>query len=71
MRASAILPRIFLTLACAAALYAHADDIDVIDARLAASEEGLLLSADFGFEFNARLGERGQWVPCTSSSSSN
>jgi hypothetical protein len=57
MRASAILPRIFLALACAVALYAHADDIEVIDARLAASEEGLLLSADFGFEFNARLGE--------------
>jgi hypothetical protein len=57
MRASAILPKFLLALACAAALCARADDIEVIDARLAASEEGLLLSADFGFEFNARLGE--------------
>jgi hypothetical protein len=57
MRASAILSRIFLLLTCAAALCARADDIEVIDARLAASEEGLLLSADFAFEFSARLGE--------------
>lgn len=46
-----------MALACAAALCAHADDIEVIDARLAASEEGLLLSADFDFEFNSRLSE--------------
>jgi hypothetical protein len=57
MRASAILPKFLLALACAAALCARADDIEVIDARLAAAEEGLLLSADFGFEFNARLSE--------------
>jgi hypothetical protein len=57
MRASAILPNFLLALACAAALCARADDIEVIDARLAAVEEGLLLSADFGFEFNARLSE--------------
>src|SRR6185503_18156769 len=41
----------------AAALCARADDIDVLDARLAASEDGLLLSADFAFEFNSRLSE--------------
>jgi hypothetical protein len=29
----------------------------VLDARLAASEEGLLLSADFAFDFNPRLNE--------------
>lgn len=57
MRASAILPRLLVALACAAVLYARADDIEVLDARLAASEEGLLLSADFAFEFNPRLGE--------------
>ena len=57
MRASAILPKFLLALACAGALCARADDIEVIDARLAAAEEGLLLSADFGFEFNARLSE--------------
>jgi len=57
MRASAILPRLLVALACAAALYARADDIEVLDARLAASEEGLSLSADFAFEFNPRLNE--------------
>ncbi len=57
MRASAILSKIFLVLICAVALCARADDVEVIDARLAASEEGLLLSADFAFEFNARLSE--------------
>jgi len=57
MRASAILPRLLVALACAAALCARADDIDVLDARLAASEEGLSLSADFAFEFNPRLSE--------------
>jgi len=57
MRASATLPRFLLVLACAAAFCAHADEIEVIDARLAASEEGLLLSADFAFEFNPRMSE--------------
>jgi len=57
MRASAILSKILVVLICAAALCARADDIEVIDARLAASEEGLVLSADFAFEFNARLSE--------------
>ena len=57
MRASATLSRILLVLACAAAFCARADEIEVIDARLAASEEGLLLSADFAFEFNPRLSE--------------
>jgi hypothetical protein len=57
MRASATLPRFFLVLACAAVFYVHADEVEVIDARLAASEEGLLLSADFAFEFNPRLSE--------------
>lgn len=57
MRVSAILARILVALACAFALHARADEIDVIDARLAATEEGLLLSADFGFEFNSRLSE--------------
>jgi len=48
---------LLVAFACAAVLCARADDIDVIDARLAASEEGLLLSADFAFEFNPRLSE--------------
>ena len=58
MRLSATCSRfVVAALACAAALCARADEIDVVDARLAASEEGLLLSADFAFEFNARLQE--------------
>jgi len=57
VRASTILPQFLVALACAAALCARADDIEVIDARLAASEEGLLLSADFGFVFSAQLSE--------------
>ncbi len=57
MRASALLPRLLVALACAAALHARADDIEVVDARLASSEEGLSLSADFAFEFNPRLNE--------------
>lgn len=57
MRVGAGCSRFIVALACAAALFAHADEIEVLDARLAASEEGLLLSADFAFEFNARLSE--------------
>lgn len=58
MRLSATCSKLVLAaLACATALCARADEIDVVDARLAASEEGLLLSADFAFEFGPRLQE--------------
>lgn len=57
MRVSATCSRFLVALACAAALCARADDIEVLDARLAASEDGLLLSADFAFDFNSRLNE--------------
>lgn len=57
MRISAIRTGFIVALACAAAVGARADEIDVVDARLAASEEGLLLSADFAFEFSPRLHE--------------
>jgi len=57
MRVSATCSRFLVALACAAALGARADDIEVLDARLAAAEDGLLLSADFAFEFNTRLSE--------------
>lgn len=57
MRDSAYLPRFLVVLACCAALAARADEIDVLDARLAASEEGLLLSADFAFDLGPRLSE--------------
>jgi hypothetical protein len=36
---------------------AHAEDIEVRDARLHATEEGLLLDADFDFELTPRLSE--------------
>ena len=57
MNASAPLFRWLVVLACVLAVHAHADEIEVVDARLAASDEGLLLSADFAFDFNARLQE--------------
>lgn len=58
MRLSATCSRLVIaTLTCLATLCARADEIDVIDARLAASEEGLLLSADFDFKFSPRLHE--------------
>ena len=57
MRICATMTRLAVALACAAALCARADEIDVVDARLAASEEGLLLSADFAFDFSPRLQE--------------
>jgi hypothetical protein len=57
MRDSAYLPKFLIALACCAALAARADEIDVLDARLAASEEGLLLSADFAFDLGPRLSE--------------
>jgi len=36
---------------------AHADEIEVREASLAQTEEGIVLSADFAFELNARLAE--------------
>src|SRR5262245_15741772 len=36
---------------------ARADDIEVTEVQLAATEEGLALSADFAFDLNARLAE--------------
>jgi hypothetical protein len=57
MREGATLQKLLVALACCTSLAAAADDIDVLDARLAASEEGLLLSADFAFDFSPRLSE--------------
>jgi len=57
MRIGALCSSFIVALACATAIGARADEIDVVDARMAASEEGLLLSADFAFEFGARLQE--------------
>jgi len=47
----------FVALACAGSLCAQADEIDVVDVRLAASDEGLILSGDFAFEFSPPLQE--------------
>ncbi|MDH5222015.1 MAG: DUF4390 domain-containing protein [Betaproteobacteria bacterium] len=44
-----------MVLACASA--ARADEIDIVDVRLASTEEGLILSADFAFEFSRPLQE--------------
>ena len=40
-----------------AAFSARADDIEVTDVRLAVTEEGVVLGADFAFELNPRLAE--------------
>ena len=49
-----------LALAAAAvtvAFSARADEIEVTDARLAATEDGVVLAADFAFDLNPRLAE--------------
>ena len=53
----ALLKILVAVLACAGMLAARADEIEVHDARLVATEDGLMLEADFGFELNPRLGE--------------
>lgn len=57
MRIGASSLALIIALACAVTDSARADEIDVVDARLAASDEGLLLSADFAFDFSPRLQE--------------
>lgn len=57
MRGLAPLKLLLAVLACALALAAAADEIEVRDARLTATDEGLTLEADFAFELNPRLGE--------------
>ena len=62
MRGFALFKKLLAALALgAAALMAafpvRADDIEVTDARLAATEDGVVLAADFAFELNPRLAE--------------
>lgn len=57
MRRIAFLTKLLAALACAAALAAHADEIEVRDARLVNVDEGLVLDADFSFALNPRLEE--------------
>jgi hypothetical protein len=44
-------------LASLAAFSARADEIEVTEARLGATEDGIVLAADFAFELNPRLAE--------------
>jgi len=61
MRGIAVLKRLVAGLAFGAGLAlappALANEIDVVDARLNATEEGVILAADFAFELNPRLAE--------------
>ena len=53
--------RLLVALLCGAALAladsARADDIEITEARLASTDDGIALSADFAFDLNARLAE--------------
>jgi hypothetical protein len=57
VRRIAFLARLALLLASFAACGARADDIEVRDVSLRATEEGLVLDADFAFELTPRLAE--------------
>ena len=57
MHRIAFLARLALLLASFAACGARADEIEVRDVSLRATEEGLVLDADFAFELTPRLAE--------------
>ncbi len=61
MRGFALLKKLLAALALGALLMAayaaRADEIEVSDVRLAATEDGLVLAADFAFDLNPRLAE--------------
>lgn len=61
MRGIAFLRNLFAALAllavCAGQTAARADEIEVADARLSSTEDGVVLAADFSFELNPRLVE--------------
>jgi len=57
VRRIAFLARLALLLAAFAACAARADEIDVRDVSLRATEQGLVLDADFAFELTPRLAE--------------
>jgi hypothetical protein len=61
MRGFALIKKLMAALALGAALAAasaaRADEIEVTDVRLAATEDGVVLAADFAFELNPRLAE--------------
>ena len=57
MRGVALISRFLLALLAAAALRAHAAEIEVYDANLRATNEGLVLNAEFRFDFPQPLAE--------------
>lgn len=57
MRGIAFLRTVLVALALAGAGPARADEIEVSDARLSATEDGISLAADFAFELNPGLVE--------------
>ncbi len=57
MRSIAFLITLFGAFALGPAAAARADEIEVVDARLSATEDGVVLAADFAFELNPRLAE--------------
>lgn len=57
MRGVALLKAAVAALLCAAALAARAEEIEVRNAQLLATEEGVALNADFVFDFAPRLAE--------------
>ena len=57
MRGIAFLRSLLAVLALGAAVAARADEIEVADARLTATEDGVVLAADFAFDLGPRLAE--------------
>jgi hypothetical protein len=57
MRSIALIGRLLLALASAMAIYAHAGEIEVQEANLRATDEGLVLNAEFKFDFPPSLAE--------------
>ena len=61
MRGFALLKTLLAAFALGAALagapVARADDIEITDVRLVATEDGVVLAADFAFDLNPRLAE--------------
>lgn len=57
MRGIAFLRSLLAVLVLGAAVAAHADEIEVADAHLTASEDGVVLAADFAFDLSPRLAE--------------
>ena len=57
MQGIAFIGRVLLVLLMATAIRANAAEIDVQDANLRATDEGLVLNAEFRFDFPAALAE--------------